>query len=100
PVWDLEFDTTDAVLVAGTLGRGAWTLQENGSCGFPKDLVVRNQKVTATTTFTACNNILGGPGLTVDGTVEFKAGISISFGDGTALGGTVSVTIDPGLISP
>ncbi len=25
PVWDLEFDVGDGVLVAGTLGRGAWT---------------------------------------------------------------------------
>jgi photosystem II stability/assembly factor-like uncharacterized protein len=27
PVWDLEFDVVDRVLVAGTLGRGAWTMQ-------------------------------------------------------------------------
>jgi len=27
PVWDLEFDAADRVLVAGTLGRGAWTMQ-------------------------------------------------------------------------
>ena len=26
PVWDLDYDATDDVLVAGTLGRGAWTL--------------------------------------------------------------------------
>lgn len=26
PVWDLEYDATDDVLVVGTLGRGAWTL--------------------------------------------------------------------------
>jgi PKD domain len=26
PVWDLDYDVTDDVLVAGTLGRGAWTL--------------------------------------------------------------------------
>ena len=100
PVWDLEWDTTDGVLLAGTLGRGAWTLQGNGTCGFPKDLVVRNQKVTATTTFKACNNIVGGPALTVDGTVDFVAGLLIGFGDGTALGGTVSVEIDASLISP
>ena len=100
PVWDLEWDTTEGVLLAGTLGRGAWTLQGNGTCGFPKDLVVRNQKVTATTTFKACNNIVGGPALTVDGTVDFVAGLLIGFGDGTALGGTVSVEIDASLISP
>ncbi len=27
PVWDLEYDATDALLAAGTLGRGAWTLE-------------------------------------------------------------------------
>jgi uncharacterized repeat protein (TIGR01451 family) len=26
PVWDLEYDAADDVLVAGTLGRGAWTI--------------------------------------------------------------------------
>ena len=26
PVWDLDYDTTDDVLLTGTLGRGAWTL--------------------------------------------------------------------------
>ncbi|MDX1409102.1 MAG: hypothetical protein R3330_13230, partial [Saprospiraceae bacterium] len=26
PVWDLDYDLTDDVLVAGTLGRGAWTI--------------------------------------------------------------------------
>ncbi|MCA9952474.1 MAG: proprotein convertase P-domain-containing protein, partial [Anaerolineales bacterium] len=26
PVWDLDYDPVDKVLVAGTLGRGAWTL--------------------------------------------------------------------------
>ena len=100
PVWDLEWDATDNVLLAGTLGRGAWTLQENGTCGFPKNLTVRNQSVTATTTFRACNNILGGPMLTVDGTVDFEAGASVAFGNGTVLGGTVAVKISSGLISP
>ena len=100
PVWDLEWDTTVGVLLAGTLGRGAWTLQGNGTCGFPKDLVVRNQQVTATTTFKACNNIVGGPALTVNGTVDFEAGLTVGFGPGTSLSGTVSVKIDPSLISP
>jgi hypothetical protein len=26
PVWDLEYDAVDDILVAGTLGRGAWTI--------------------------------------------------------------------------
>ena len=100
PVWDLEWDATDNVLLAGTLGRGAWTLQENGTCGFPKNLTVRNQSVTAATTFKACNNIFGGTMLTVDGTVDFEAGVSVAFGNETVLGGTVTVKISSGLISP
>ena len=28
PVWDLDYDVADDVLVAGTLGRGAWTLAD------------------------------------------------------------------------
>ena len=100
PVWDLEWDATDSILLAGTLGRGAWTLQENGTCGFPKNLTVRNQSVTATKTFKACNNIFGGPMLTVDGTVDFEAGVSVAFGNETVLGGTVAVKITSGLISP
>lgn len=97
----MVWDAADSVLVAGTLGRGAWKLQENGTCGFPKDLKVRNQMVTATTTFKACNNIVAGPALTGTGTVHFEAGISVGFGDGTELGGTsVTVEIDPSLISP
>ncbi len=27
PVWDMDYDVVDGVLVAGTLGRGAWTMQ-------------------------------------------------------------------------
>ncbi len=30
PVWDLDYDSTDDVLAAGTLGRGAWTLANTG----------------------------------------------------------------------
>lgn len=30
PVWDLDYDAADDVLVAGTLGRGAWTLSTIG----------------------------------------------------------------------
>jgi photosystem II stability/assembly factor-like uncharacterized protein len=30
PVWDLDYDASDDLLVAGTLGRGAWTLADLG----------------------------------------------------------------------
>ena len=45
PVWDIEWDDTDGVLVVGTLGRGAWVLQEDGACGKPDTLIVNNQQV-------------------------------------------------------
>ena len=50
PVWDMEWDVADAKLVVGTLGRGAWTFQENGACGgglIPDKKTVRNQWVAA-----------------------------------------------------
>jgi hypothetical protein len=106
PVWDMEWDSADDKLVVGTLGRGAWTLQEDGTCGFPKNMVVNNRMVSAASLFKACNTISGGPALTVNatgpGSVDFVAGISVAFGNGTVLGGAggVTVQIDPGLISP
>jgi hypothetical protein len=35
PVWDLDYDATDNVLVAGTLGRGAWTLTSVSTLNVP-----------------------------------------------------------------
>lgn len=35
PVWDLDYDPLDDVLVAGTLGRGAWTFADISQVGIP-----------------------------------------------------------------
>jgi hypothetical protein len=35
PVWDLDYDVADDVLVAGTLGRGAWTLSAIATLNTP-----------------------------------------------------------------
>ena len=35
PVWDLDYDEVDDVLVAGTLGRGAWTLANASTIDVP-----------------------------------------------------------------
>ncbi|MCH8148859.1 MAG: hypothetical protein IH987_12815, partial [Planctomycetes bacterium] len=35
PVWDLDYDATDDVLVAGTLGRGAWTIPDVSTAILP-----------------------------------------------------------------
>ena len=37
PVWDLDYDATDDVLVAGTLGRGAWTVANASGIDVPPD---------------------------------------------------------------
>lgn len=106
PVWDMEWDVADSKLVVGTLGRGAWTFQENGTCGFPKNMVVNNRMISTASLFKACNTISGGPALTVDatgpGSVDFVAGISVAIGNGTVLGGAggVTVEIDSSLVSP
>lgn len=38
PIWDLDYDATDDVLVAGTLGRGAWALSTASEILNPFDL--------------------------------------------------------------
>lgn len=35
PVWDLDYDGTDDVLVAGTMGRGAWKLNAASTAALP-----------------------------------------------------------------
>ncbi|MGI9232385.1 MAG: WD40/YVTN/BNR-like repeat-containing protein [Woeseiaceae bacterium] len=106
PVWDMEWDGADEKLIVGTLGRGAWTLQEDGACGFPKSMVVNNRIVNASALFKACNSISAGPELTINatgpGAVHFAAGLSVSFANGTVIGGPgdVTVELDPNLISP
>ena len=72
PVWDMEYDATDNVLVVGTMGRGAWVLQENGACGKPDKLVVNNQWVSGTQLDEACTQITGGPALDVTSTGDLK----------------------------
>jgi hypothetical protein len=101
PVWDLEYDATDGVLLAATLGRGAWTLQWNGGCGFPDDLVLRNLQVATTRTDTACKTIHVGPNASSSSTSNWliKAGDSISLGNGVRLDEDVTFEID-GSLSP
>ena len=78
PVWDMEWDVADAKLVVGTMGRGAWSLQENGACGgglVPDTLTVRNQWVAVTQLDEACTQLTGGPALDVEsgGDLTFKS---------------------------
>jgi hypothetical protein len=91
PVWDMEWDATDGKLVVGTLGRGAWSLQENGACGVPDVLTVRNQWVATTQLDEACIQLTGGPALDVDagGDLTFRSPlIRLENGFAVKTGGT------------
>ena len=80
PVWDMEYDVTDNVLVVGTLGRGAWTLQFEGNCGLVDDLLLRNKVINSSQTHKACSNIYAGEKMQVAGggvELQLTAGNSI-----------------------
>ena len=73
PVWDMEWDRTDEILVVGTLGRGAWVLQENGTCAggtVPDKLVVNNQWIDSMQLDQACTQLTAGPSLEVTATAD------------------------------
>lgn len=44
PVWDMDYDTGDDLLLAGTMGRGAWTLSSASTVNIPP--VARCQDLT------------------------------------------------------
>ncbi len=47
PVWNLDYDPTDDVLAAGTLGRGAWTLANASQINAPPVAACKNVIVPA-----------------------------------------------------
>ncbi len=47
PVWNLDYDATDDVLVAGTLGRGAWLLADASQINAPPVAVCQDVTVPA-----------------------------------------------------
>ena len=85
-IWESE-ETAKPLMVAGTFGRGAWTLQQNGTCGKPDYLVVRNQMISGTQVDEACTKITTGPAITSTGNWTLRAPM-ISMGNGTSIGGT------------
>lgn len=98
PVWDMEWDATDNILVVGTLGRGTWVLQENGFCGKPDFLVVNNQWVEGIQLDEACTQITAGPSLDVTATGDLTLRApTIIFGSGFSvkLGGKLTAGTAP-----
>jgi len=64
PVWDLDYDAADDVLVAGTLGRGAWTLSAVTTLNTPP---VANAGADQTVECTSA----GGASVTLNGSASF-----------------------------
>ena len=89
PVFDLDYDSGDDVLVAGTLGRGAWTVDNIINCA--ADLVIANQTINGTQTLQATSSITLGPAVIVDGTGIVVQAPTVSLGVGTQISGTFSV---------
>jgi hypothetical protein len=60
PCWDLDYDATDNILVAGTLGRGAWALANVSTLNVPPVARCQNVTVSAGPTCTANASINNG----------------------------------------
>ncbi len=104
PVYDMDYDATDHVLVVGTLGRGAWSLQFEGACGLPDNLLLRNEYVNASRTDKACTSITAGPKMQVKGVgtqLELVAGNKVTLASGFTVktGAALTVEINP-LVMP
>lgn len=67
PVWDLDYDAADDVLVAGTLGRAAWTMGGVTALNVPP--VARCRDVTVSTDPGVCNAAVD-PGDIDDGSFD------------------------------
>lgn len=103
-VFDLEYDAVDDVLIAGTLGRGAWILGDvpSGDCGFPDHVTVSNQVISGVRVDTACLGIVVGPDVSMASGADWtiRAGESIRVTNDSSFRGTVTFRIDPTLAPP
>ncbi len=88
PVFDLDYDSGADALVAGTLGRGAWTLDSVVNC--PVNLVLASLTITGTPTLQATASVTLGPGLLANGLSVVVNAPTVAFGNGTQIGGTFS----------
>ena len=96
-MWDLEYDLIDNVLVAGTLGRGAWTLNMQGSCGFANDVIIANTTINASRSDSACHTLTAGPNVQINGAstlVQFTAGRSITLENGFSVSDGARLIVD------
>jgi len=62
PVWDLDYDVTDDMLVAGTLGRGSWTLSGVTTLNTPPVANAGPDRTVECTSHSGTNVTLNGSG--------------------------------------
>jgi Ca2+-binding RTX toxin-like protein len=110
PVWDLDYDPTDNVLIAGTLGRGAWLLRDARDLAEQDDFilvrrgagnfleVVRNGVVVDWVDLTSAAFLVvegggGNDGIEVAADVALPVSIVGGAGDDTIVGGAGNDTI-------
>ncbi|NEP35311.1 DUF4347 domain-containing protein [Moorena sp. SIO3B2] len=105
PVWDLDYDPSDDLLVAGTLGRGAWTLSDASSIllvGITEIGTSNNDNLTGTSrndTLKGLNSQDTLQGLAGDDLLDGGDGDDQLFGDegnDTLLGGQGQDKLDGG----
>ena len=97
PVWDLDYDITDNVLVAGTLGRGAWLLENANEVLIPNDMVDSptsgDDNLTGTSGNDSIDALAGND--TVDGGFGEDT-LNGQFGEDRLLGGADNDTLNGG----
>jgi hypothetical protein len=89
PVWELDYDSADDLLTAGTIGRGAWHLDLSSGGGCPDNLTLDNMTIDSPQTFKANLTITVGPNTDIEASgvilqalnsITFEGDVSIASG--------------------
>ncbi len=92
PVYDLNYYAQNDLLVAGTMGRGAWNLSLDTTC--PWELLFSGTTLNTPQSHSADGFIYLGPDLTADAAgIVMTGGRGIQLGNGTTIGGTFTADI-------
>lgn len=93
-VYELTYDPENDVLIAGTMGRGVWSLSLDAT-GCPWERIFANTTLGGAQTQKADGVIYLGPNLTINNAtgVTMRAGEQITFGDNTTILGTFTAEL-------